>query len=119
MGRAAHHGAAHKRARVWYIARYTPGITRCAIGGEPLTVPLEQTRLLDLAHDDADPTGRTYLGLSCRKHNRGTYRQSPRWKGRRQPDDRETTRRRELAERERVRVTRMRKRVIVPPELES
>ena len=56
---------AHKAARVYYLALYRPGVSRCAIGCEILHQP---PRLLDLAHSD---DGTHYLGLACRRHNRG------------------------------------------------
>jgi hypothetical protein len=56
--------AAHAAARVLAVARYRPG-DACAIGGERLTVP---AAYLDLAHDHVNGG---YLGLACRRHNRG------------------------------------------------
>jgi hypothetical protein len=58
------YGGAHVRARQMAVARYRPG-DPCAIGGEPLTGP---TWSLDLAHDHVNGG---YLGLACRRHNRG------------------------------------------------
>jgi hypothetical protein len=65
------YGGPHVTARTHYTAAFTPG-QPCAIGGEPLW---HHTRrkwcdLLDLAHDHVNGG---YLGLSCRKHNRGHH----------------------------------------------
>jgi hypothetical protein len=54
------------------VARYVPGVTRCALGGEVLAQP---ARLLDLAHNDARPG--EYLGLACQYHNRSRHAESP------------------------------------------
>lgn len=131
MGRAPHHGWGHRQVRTWYVRRYRPGVTTCALGGEILTQP---ANLLDLAHDDRDPSGRTYLGLACRRHNRGSSRQSPR---RKLPHnwsnaykimkrasanvsddrgDREAERRGRLGDRERRRLERLRRRTIIVPD---
>jgi hypothetical protein len=58
------YGGAHVRARALAVARYRPG-DRCAIGGEVLAVFSGE---LDLAHDHVNGG---YLGLACRRHNRG------------------------------------------------
>ncbi len=61
----------HVTTRRAYTAAFTPG-QPCAIGGEPLW---RYTRrkwcdLLDLAHDHVNGG---YLGLACRRHNRGHH----------------------------------------------
>jgi hypothetical protein len=58
------YGAAHVQAREAAVVRYRPG-DRCAIGGEVLMVAAAE---LDLAHDNVNGG---YLGLACRRHNRG------------------------------------------------
>lgn len=58
------YGNAHKVARAAAVAAFRPG-QPCAIGGEPLVCDPWR---LDLAHDHI--TGRGYLGLACRRHNR-------------------------------------------------
>lgn len=55
---------AHRRLRQLAVAVYRPG-DPCAIGGEPLAGP---AAWLDLAHDHVNGG---YLGLACRRHNRG------------------------------------------------
>ena len=56
----------HQAVRKRRVAAYRPG-DPCAIGGEPLSGPVEY---LDLAHDDL--RGGYLPGLSCRYHNRST-----------------------------------------------
>lgn len=64
--RAFPHGSGpHKQARAYYVRLYQRGRHVCAIGGEVLWQPPGK---LDLAHSD---DGRTYLGLACRRCNRG------------------------------------------------
>lgn len=65
------YGRPHQAARSAYVKAFRPG-QPCAIGGEALW--RHTTRrwcdLLDLAHDHQHGG---YLGLSCRKHNRGHH----------------------------------------------
>lgn len=61
---ATSYDAGHRRARSLAVAAYRIG-DPCAIGGEPLTVA---ARWLDMAHDNVNGG---YLGLACRRHNRG------------------------------------------------
>lgn len=61
---ATFYGGDHRRVRSLAVAAYLIG-DPCAIDGEPLTVP---ARWLDLAHDHVNGG---YLGLACRRHNRG------------------------------------------------
>ena len=122
MARGPKHGPGHKRSRAWWAARYVPGRTRCAIGGEVLVQPV---RLLDLAHDPADPS--RYLGLACRKHNRAD---PLRYAGKPHPwskagratrraqqlddvDDRELERRERIEQREAERRARQQRRTII------
>ena len=58
------YGHAHRRARALAVARFRQG-QPCAISGEPL---IGNPKWLDLAHDHVNGG---YLGLSCRRHNRG------------------------------------------------
>jgi len=58
------YGSSHRALRERRLLLYRPG-DPCAIGGEPLTVA---ARWLDLAHDHVNGG---YLGLACRRHNRG------------------------------------------------
>jgi hypothetical protein len=60
------YGGPHVTTRSEYVAAYHRG-QPCAIGGEPLTC---DPRWLDLAHDHASGG---YLGLACRRHNRGHH----------------------------------------------
>ena len=66
---AAGYGHTHQQIRLTYIAAFRPG-QPCAIGGEELWhhTHLKWCDLLDLAHDHQHGG---YLGLACRKHNRG------------------------------------------------
>jgi hypothetical protein len=67
--RATAYDGAHVAARAAYVARFRPG-QPCAIGGEPLWrhTLRKWCDLLDLAHDHKRGG---YLGLACRRHNRG------------------------------------------------
>jgi hypothetical protein len=58
------YGQAHRVTRAAAVAAFRFG-QPCAIGGEPLCC---HPRWLDLAHDHVNGG---YLGLSCRRHNRG------------------------------------------------
>lgn len=59
------YGRVHRAVRAQLVACYQPGVTLCAIGGEPLSCPPSQ---LDLAHNE---TRTGYKGLACWKCNRG------------------------------------------------
>jgi len=65
------YSGAHERVRRAFLAAFCAG-QPCALGGEPLYGP---ARLLDLAHATDDQgvplVPPRWLGLSCRKHNRG------------------------------------------------
>lgn len=47
------YGRAHKQLRAALLARYIPGITRCARCGQPITTL--KTSNIHLGHDDDDP----------------------------------------------------------------
>lgn len=122
--RAARHGSAlHKQARWYYVGIYRRGVHCCAIGGEILW---QHPGKLDLAHSD---DGLSYLGLACRRCNRGPAKGQPGgnpWGGRRRgraggkrtkrkvspsmPSEREAERMRKIIERDNAR----RRRVILP-----
>ncbi len=67
--RRPQYSAHHDSVRRLYVERFVVG-QPCAIGGEPLMC---HPSLLDLAHATDEHGNRTggYLGLACRKHNRG------------------------------------------------
>jgi hypothetical protein len=69
------YGGPHTTARTTAVKAFRPG-QPCAIGGEPLWqhTHLKWCDLLDLAHNHQHGG---YLGLSCRKHNRGHYDRMP------------------------------------------
>lgn len=64
------YGQQHQVARKRALADFTPGVTVCARGGEVMWA----NDLPELDHTD-DRTG--YLGLSCRRHNRGARPGAP------------------------------------------
>jgi hypothetical protein len=66
LGRTRY-GRDHKALRQRFAAEDETGLARCAICGELL----EADAPWDLAHDDADPSGRLYAGPAHPRCHRG------------------------------------------------
>lgn len=64
---------AHRVRRAAAVAAFVPG-QACSIGGEPLYC---HPKWLDLAHDHVNGG---YLGLACRRHNRGEGARRGNWR---------------------------------------
>jgi hypothetical protein len=61
------YGVTHRVARKAALRGYQPGVTVCVRCGQPICEA--DLRKVHLDHDDSDPSGRRYLGLSHQKCN--------------------------------------------------